>query len=285
MSKVTSRPKRLYKYEAFSERSLQNLKAQVIFFGSPKNFNDPYDCGLTPVITPPSDAEVESIRTSFLNQPFSKKAIIEFRRPSTQNLRGMFLRSSKLVIKDAQERFAARGISCFSEVNDELLMWSHYGGKYKGFCLEFDTSHQPFEKMRKVSYSTQMPRIDVATLLIRRDFEAVMELFSTKSTSWAYEREWRVLHAKAGTPFHYPSECLTGIYFGPEISSEALEIICLVLQGQNPHVKFWKGRRSPTEFKVEFEEFAYTPFLKANSGMVNSKASPTSAASMISPRH
>ena len=271
MSKVTSRPKRLYKYEAFSERSLQNLKAQVIFFGSPKNFNDPYDCALTPVITPPSDAEVESIRTSFLNQPFSKEAIIEFRRPSTQDLRGMFLRSSELVIKDAQERFAARGISCFSEVNDELLMWSHYGGKYKGFCLEFDTAHQPFEKMRKVSYSKKMPHIDVATLVLKEDFEAIMDLFSTKSTSWAYEREWRVLHAEAGTPYHYPAECLTGIYFGPEISSEALEIICLVLQGQNPHVKFWKGLRSKTEFKVQFEEFAYTPYLKARSGQVNSK--------------
>jgi hypothetical protein len=271
MSKVTNRPKRLYKYEAFSERSLQNLKAQVIFFGSPKNFNDPYDCALTPVITPPSDAEVESIRTSFLNQPFSQKAIAKFRTPSTQDLRGLFLRSSETTIKDAQKRFAAHGISCFSEVNDDLLMWSHYGGKYKGFCLEFDTSHPPFEKMRKVSYSKKMPHIDVATLVLKEDFEAIMDLFSTKSTSWAYEREWRVLHAEAGTPYHYPAECLTGIYFGPEISSEALEIICLVLQGQNPHVKFWKGLRSKTEFKVQFEEFAYTPYLKARSGQVNSK--------------
>jgi hypothetical protein len=272
MSDTVNKPKKLYKYEAFTERSLQKLKGQVIYFGSPKKFNDPYDCALTPIITPPTDSEVESIRTSFLNQPFSQKPISAFRTPSTKDLRGIFLRSSEGAIKDAQERFAARGISCFSEVNDELLMWSHYGGQHKGFCLEFDTSHPPFEKMRKVKYSTEMPRIDVATLLIRRDFEAVMDLFSTKSTSWAYEREWRVLHAEADTPYHYPAECLTGIYFGPEISSEALEIICLVLQGQNPHVKFWQGRRSPTEFKVEFKEFAYTPYVNASSGKVNPMA-------------
>jgi hypothetical protein len=263
MTKDENKPKKLYKYEAFTERSLQNLKAQAIYFGSPKNFNDPYDCALTPIITPPTDSEVESIRTSFLNQPFSQKVMTKFRTPSTQDLRGIFLRSSEGAIKDAQERFAARGISCFSEVNDELLMWSHYGGKYKGFCLEFDTSHSPFEKMKKVSYSTKMPHINVATLLIKKDFESVMDLFSTKSTSWAYEREWRVLHAEAGTLYHYPAECLTGIYFGPEISSEALEIICLVLQGQNPHVKFWKGRRSTTEFKLVFEEFQYTSFITA----------------------
>ena len=81
--------------------------------------------------------------------------------------------------------------------------------------------------------------------------------------SWSYEREWRVLHAEAGTAFHYPAACLTGIYFGPEISFEALEIICLILQGQNPDFRFWKGRRSETEFKVEFDEFTYTPPLKA----------------------
>ena len=272
MSKVTNRPKRLYKYEAFTERSLQNLKAQVIFFGSPKNFNDPYDCALTPVITPPSDAEIELFRANLLNNHNSSEKITVLRSAHPEDLRKMLMHISEDALTLAREDFVHRGISCFSEVNDELLMWSHYGGKYKGFCLEFDTSHQPFEKMRKVNYSKKMPRIDVATLLMKDDFfEHVMDLFSTKSTSWAYEREWRVLHIEAGTPYHYPAECLTGIYFGPEISSEALQIICLVLQGQNPHVKFWKGLRSKTEFKVQFEEFAYTPYLKARLGQVNSK--------------
>lgn len=264
MSDSATKPKKLYKYEAFTEQSLKNLKAQAIYFGSPKNFNDPYDCALTPVITPPSDSEVESIRANLLDELLLHTLAAEIPNISTQNLREMFLGISKDALKIAQENFMQRGISCFSEVNDELLMWSHYGGRYKGFCLEFETSHQPFEKMRKVSYSTKMPLIEVATLLLKNDFEAVMDLLSTKSTSWAYEREWRVLHAVAGTTYHYPTECLTGIYFGPEISSEALEIICLVLQGQNPHVRFWKGRRSQTEFKVEFEEFAYTPFVKAS---------------------
>jgi hypothetical protein len=276
MSDSATKPKKLYKYEAFTEQSLQNLKAQVIYFGSPKNFNDPYDCALVPTIKSPSDSEVESIRASYLNQPLSKKQASEFLKPSIEEFRGMLLRANERAIKTAQEDFVRRGISCFSELNNELLMWSHYGGKYKGFCLEFDTSHQPFGKALKVKYSTEMPHIDPTTLLLIDDFDSVMDLFSTKSMSWSYEKEWRVMHEEAGMAYHYPTECLTGIYFGPEISSEALEIICLVLQGQNPHVRFWKGRRSQTEFKVEFEEFAYTPFLKANSGMVNSKASPTS---------
>ena len=39
-------PPKLYKYEAFSAQSLLNLKSQVLYFGPPLNFNDPYDCAL-----------------------------------------------------------------------------------------------------------------------------------------------------------------------------------------------------------------------------------------------
>lgn len=264
MSDSATKPKKLYKYEAFTEQSLQNLKAQVIYFGSPKNFNDPYDCALVPTIKSPSDSEVESLIPSYLNKPLPKNNASGFLKPSADKLRDMLLRANERALKTSQENIVLRGISCFSEVNNELLMWSHYGGKYKGFCLEFDTSHQPFEKAIKVKYSTEMPHIDPTTMLLKDDFDSVMALYSTKSMSWSYEKEWRVFHEEAGMAYHYPTKCLTGIYFGPAISSEALEIICLVLQGQNPHVGFWKGRRSPTEFKVEFEEFTYTPNLRAS---------------------
>lgn len=52
-------PRLLYKYEPFSTQSLLNLKRQVIYFGSPLMFNDPYDCALTPNIVIPSDEELE----------------------------------------------------------------------------------------------------------------------------------------------------------------------------------------------------------------------------------
>ncbi len=84
-----------------------------------------------------------------------------------------------------------------------------------------------------------------------------------KPASWSYEKEWRVIHEKVGTVYHYEAEALTGIYFGPEISEEALEIICLILKGQNPGVKFWRSFRSKTDFKVEFEEVNYLSHLEA----------------------
>lgn len=59
-------PLHLYKYEPLTTRALQNLKSQIIHFGSPLNFNDPYDCALTPNIKTPTDEDIEAIRHAYL---------------------------------------------------------------------------------------------------------------------------------------------------------------------------------------------------------------------------
>jgi hypothetical protein len=88
------------------------------------------------------------------------------------------------------------------------------------------------------------------------------------SKEWSYEKEWRGIHQKAGTLFGYEADALKGVYFGPDIERQALEIICLVLLGQNEQVEFWKGQRSEDLFKVEFTPFTYTSYLEArNQGL------------------
>lgn len=42
---------------------------------------------------------------------------------------------------------------CFSETNDDFLMWSHYSSKHSGICLEFSLQHDGL-----FPYEMQMPR-------------------------------------------------------------------------------------------------------------------------------
>jgi len=163
----------------------------------------------------------------------------------------------------AGEFLRKRGVTCFSELNDNLLMWAHCGGRYEGICLEFAAEAEPFRNIRQVQYVEVLPTIDLASLLVDRDFKQVMDLFCTKSTSWAYEKEWRAMHTVAGTEYVYPAEALTGVFFGPDVDSRSLEIVCLILQGQNDKVRLWQGTRSTTEFRVLFKGFTYTSFLEA----------------------
>jgi len=258
-------PAALYKYESFSAQSIENLKNQVIYFGSPLRFNDPYDCALFPSINEPSDAEVEHIRSQYLGKnDLVDKVRTQFVNASIPALRIMLLRIGQDVVDREVQRFLSqRGVSCFSERADNLLMWSHYAGHHKGFCLEFKTSSEPFEKIRKVKYSEQMPAFDLVPMLCDQDFDQVLDLFCTKSLDWQYEREWRAIHKEAGTAYTYPADALTGIYFGPEASFTSFEIVALVLAGQNEHVNLWKGKRSKADFSVDFELVTYTSHIEA----------------------
>lgn len=258
-------PQRLYKYESFTAQSLQNLKDQVIFFGSPRNFNDPYDCALSPSVKEPSDADVEKIRQHYLAKPeLEDKMRRKFERASVSELRIMFLRTGQNVLEHAISDFLSRrGVSCFSERADSLLMWSHYGDSCRGFCLEFDTAAEPFEKIRKVHYSQAMPEIDVVPFLCDENSDSVLDLYCTKAVDWAYEQEWRAIHSESGKAFVYPSSALTGVYLGPEMPFSAFEIVALILAGQNENVQLWQGYRSKSSFSVEFKPVTYTSHLEA----------------------
>lgn len=45
------------------------------------------------------------------------------------------------------ENISKKGVCCFSEKWDDLLMWAYYADGHKGFCLEFDTNYEPFTKL------------------------------------------------------------------------------------------------------------------------------------------
>jgi len=259
------KPKLIYKFEDFNVQSIKNLKSHVIYFGSPKYFNDPYDCAIRADILTPNKDQIQVLREYYLSQnDIPEQARVELANMSDESLKKLIERSARsLSNKHAEEFINKNGVSCFSEINDDLLMWSHYGGKYQGFCLEFSTDYEPFNKLREVKYVEAMPKIDPVSAIVEDNYDQFLDLYCTKSDSWSYEKEWRALHKIAGTAFTYPAESLRGIYFGPDIDLTSLEIVCLIIKGQNPNVTLWRGKRNSEHFKVEFEKFEYTSHIDA----------------------
>lgn len=255
-----TKPPYLYKYESFSTQSLQNLKNQVFYFGSPLNFNDPYDCALLPKIKELTNNDVEKYK-SYLssNSQEMRKFLRKYGSISPDSIRKMFSDEGEPLMRIAITDFLEkRGVSCFSEKKDNLLMWSHYGDGGKGFGLEFSTSDDTFQKIRKVCYSDKIPEINIVTMLCDGDPDELIDnLYCTKSIDWSYEQEWRAIHNEVGTEYGYPPSALTGVYFGPDMQNAAIEIIALILAGQNEHVKLWKGSLSKVDFSVEFQHITY----------------------------
>jgi len=258
-------PQTIFKYEPFSLRALQNLKCHSVYFGSPSSFNDPFDCALTPRIKEPSEVEVDAISARIISNPKSSEQIKQLLLflPKSK-IKEQLFQSAKNIISDQRNDFNnVKGVTCFSECNDNMLMWSHYGGQHKGFCLEFRTDFEPFTKLRQVKYSPTIPEVDMARFMIENDYEQLLNLFCTKSSDWEYEREWRAIHAKAGTIFTYDAAALKSIYFGAKMTDQDIDMICLILHGQNPDVQLHRGHRSDTKFNIEFTSFTYTPLAEA----------------------
>ena len=260
------RPKTIFKYEPFALRAIQNLKASSLYFGSPSNFNDPYDCALTASIADVSHDELEQLRTEALaSTAYSQEVRDAIPHLTLEQFETRIRSGAQLVLDQARERFLhTNGVTCFSETNDNLLLWSHYGGQYKGFCLEFRIDFEPLNKLQKVRYTDNMPQFQLSDFIRNENHAKMLDLFCTKSSAWAYEREWRALHAQAGTLFSYEREALKAIYFGPDIDEQDRDLLCLILYGQFPEAELWNGSRSSTTFTVEFEKMLdYLPYAEA----------------------
>lgn len=245
-------PISLYKFQEINLQSLNNLKEQIIFFSSPLNFNDPYDCALFPKIEEPTDEEVERVREEFRNDTPTHITCNE----SVEEIKYKLIEASKRSINQYREKFLKnRGVTCFSEENDDLLMWSHYGNKYKGMCLEFNTRKWNIDKINKVKYQKSIPNISVIEFLFENKLKAplIEKLFVTKSLSWEYEKEWRALHEMANHIYRYPGNALTGIYFGSETMDTHKEIVVDLFYKKNYRPKFYHGYRSKSEFKLKFK--------------------------------
>ncbi|HIJ71352.1 MAG TPA: hypothetical protein HPP87_08315 [Planctomycetes bacterium] len=59
------------------------------------------------------------------------------------------------------------GVISFSEINDDILMWSHYGGGHNGICIEFRYTVRDhadfFAKAQRVEYQQQLPKVNFYT--------------------------------------------------------------------------------------------------------------------------
>ena len=93
-------------------------------------------------------------------------------------------------------------ISCFSKLSDSILMWSHYGNKHTGFCVEYN-----FEKCRNldvlinlfpVLYSVERPSLPMGLFDFSNPQQVKLNnvsdytpeltmLLLSKSSEWDYE--------------------------------------------------------------------------------------------------
>jgi hypothetical protein len=258
----TQLPARLFKYQAFAPNSLANIKQASVWFSAPSRFNDPFDCALSIVKTDLSDRDfgraLEYVRRAGQMVP-ELEAEMYRDGETTTRFREITVESIQKVFEERRTiQSHHRGVACFSAKSDDLLMWSHYSQGHRGFCLEFDTSVEPFSKAKPVVYRDDVPVINPIDILDRTDNGELLDaMVYTKATCWSYEQEWRLLHIEANKLYTYDYRALTGVYFGAAMPFPQKEIISLILRGAP--TQLYEMARAVEGFRLFSRPVSYTP--------------------------
>ena len=164
-------------------------------------------------------------------------------------------------------------VVCFTETNNNLLMWSHYAKSHTGFVLGFDRTHKFFSgaymanrtvsPLFKVEYDTDRILYPVPTGFITRD--QMMSIMGRKSADWKYEKEWRMFAKReacrlTGTVANHelfllawPTDLLTDIIMGPMMSLRDQTAIMKLRAEKYQRVDFFKAELSRTKYDLRIE--------------------------------
>jgi hypothetical protein len=247
------KPELLYKYTDLFVLQII-LRDQTLKFSSPSEFNDPFDCDVD-MIDFDFTGEINPLVAndiSILKQQFKMKLLFPNKADDPLFWQEAYKGGQLMKVKSCR-------ICCFSLKKDIILMWSHYGDKHMGVCLEFNNKlSDKFINLTDeditegvVGY-TAHERINY----ISEDRSyAIYKLFMNKSESWRHEEEYRLILINNKPEIQkFNPKFLASIYFGLKVSDDQIRAI---LNGVDlslfKHLKYYRGVKG--NLKVEFSPF------------------------------
>ncbi|MBF0594596.1 MAG: DUF2971 domain-containing protein [Candidatus Omnitrophica bacterium] len=152
-------------------------------------------------------------------------------------------------------------VFCVSEINDNLLMWSHYANDHKGVVIKLRCVPEKNSALcaaKPVKYSSVMPVLRLEDLFLPEETlirKILNDFLLTKSIDWQYEQEWRVILSsqEAGKEYDlrgiFPEE-LAAIYFGCRVSNQDKSEILEVIRSAYKDVKVFQMEKDSKEFRL-----------------------------------
>lgn len=242
-------PRLLYKYRSLSDGSkkytLDIFRKCELYFSAPQNFNDPFDCKLSPIIGSQKEFAEAMAERQTLN--YKKEDVV-----ASLNANPNLLQKFKDAVGYVMNR---HGICCFSKKNADLLMWSHYADCHTGICLEFDVTKDPgfFTFPINVHYQDAYPKIDISEEDKYKEY--VITLISTKYSEWSYEEEIRIMK-DSNKAYSFEPSALISVTFGCKVEDAVIEEVKHVVEANLnlKHVKFYKAVMDDTDFKLNISQ-------------------------------
>jgi len=234
-------PRYIYKYlpirdDIFSKKTMK--------FSKSADFNDPFDCKLELN----NQYQQHELEHYFEFNGLRKDIALEAAKYYTNNSNSWNVYLNNLI----HDELSKCRICCFSEKNDDILMWSHYSDKHKGICLKFDLIIDPdfFDIPMKVQYEVNYPELN----FIRDKGDCLKTILSTKALDWKYEKEIRIFKQNCLDYISFRKEALIEVVFGCKTeSSEISRIMKIANEHDFSHLTFKKAVQKKSMFALDFE--------------------------------
>lgn len=142
-------------------------------------------------------------------------------------------------------------VLCLCKRPDGILMWSHYASNHEGVCLEFRVlKDSVFANAVPVEYAEEYPKFKLPGEMN----ELAVGMVGTKAKLWEYEDEWRVGSLEARGLNDFPSECLSAVIFGLQISDKNKALISKWLMKRTSPVTLYRAVKEEHKFAVRIEK-------------------------------
>lgn len=281
----------LFKYMPINANTLGSIIKNEYWFSKPTFFNDPLDCGIQLLNNINKRTLATIIHADITRQELKNKKTKQSQDETTQKFKDFlkkiestnYINSNQLyedfqpiatkAIENYSRDIQEIGILSLSEINDNILMWSHYAEQHQGVCLEFERSEDNVlsnnNSTLPIRYSIKKPLITLSEEVLgdeKLKKEIKRSLVFTKSVDWSYEREWRVIQPQGNTLQNINSP-LKRIYFGVK-TNEAHKKTIADIVSRRP-IELMEMQLKPNEFGL-----ISTPYNKSSKDQVILDLSP-----------
>jgi len=277
-------PKRLFKYRAFNDLTLDMIIADNLYYADPRTFNDPLDTRPSLNNDLPA-AELERALRQLVEQRVAAEMraaakTIKYNGPKTLDHIGRLsrLQADQVIAEisynatdpdyemaDPQQFLLGhyvekellqqyeKGIVSLAERANCPLMWSHYGDQHHGVCIGYSVPSDVGEDLHKVKYGGKR-LVDASQVIAmldgdknaRRQVDEAVLL--RKAASWRYEQEWRLIGLRGlqDSPLE-----LEEVIFGMRCRVSVKYAVVSALDNRRRGVRFYEMREVRGTFNLK----------------------------------
>jgi hypothetical protein len=233
-----------FKFRPINKHLVESLVSPSLYFAKPDTLNDPFDCRL-------------DLRSSFTRATLSATG----RRKEW--LRGTL--DDRTFFKTCERKLPNVGVCSFSLDSNSALLWSHYADDHKGVCLLYrfpesfilDPTNQIIGA-DKVKYTSDaltkwLKNAPMNSSSLDREIELIKIYLTTKSPSWRYEKEARIIRCEHGL-LNISGKYLAQVCFGLQTPQADIGLVSTLAREYCGCTQFCRMVRDESDFGFSMKE-------------------------------